>query len=58
MPHASAGMMMIAALVTLLCLRRRRGQATALGGGMAISDEEMQAYCRLSAESQNWSDVP
>ena len=57
MTTASAGMMMIAALVTLLCLRRRRAKAPAMCGA-AISEEEMQTYCRLSAESQIWSDVP
>ena len=57
MTTASAGLMMIAALVTLLCLRRRRAKAPALCGA-AISEEEMQTYSRLSAESQIWSDVP
>lgn len=55
MDAASAGL--IAAIVTgLLCLRRRRYPQTPRVERM-ISDEEMQTYSRLSAESQTWGDA-
>lgn len=52
---ASAGLIAVAALVVLLCLRRLVNRTH---GANEISDDEMQTYCRLSAESQNWSEVP
>ena len=54
---ASAGLIITAVLAGLLCLRRRRCPEP-VTTKPEITEEEMQTYCRLSAESQIWSEVP
>jgi hypothetical protein len=54
---ASAGLIIAAVLAGLLCLRRRRCPEPEVPQP-EVTEEEMQTYCRLSAESQIWSETP
>lgn len=54
---ASAGLIITAVLAGLLCLRRRRCPEPQKEVP-EITDDELVTYCQLSAQSQNWSEVP